>query len=43
MIIIRGFIEPIVRAAMRKRDECKANEKNETSLLDHLVNVTDGT
>jgi hypothetical protein len=42
MVIIRGFIEPIVRAAICKQEESNSNEKDEASLLDHLVNVTDG-
>ncbi|KAF8498338.1 cytochrome P450 [Gautieria morchelliformis] len=36
---IRGFIESIVRAAMKKRAEGVVSEQ-ETSLLQHLLNVT---
>ncbi|KAF8577258.1 cytochrome P450 [Ramaria rubella] len=41
MVIIRGFIDPIVEAAMRKRNNRSGIDKHEVSLLDHLVNVTD--
>jgi len=39
MRVVRGFIEPIVQDAMRKRKECHAIVKEE-SLLQHLLNVT---
>jgi len=41
MVVIRGFIEPIVEAAISKRSEDVSNEGKEVTLLDHLVNVTD--
>lgn len=37
---VRGFIEPVVREAMRKRAE--GIVKQEDSLLQHLLNVTQG-
>ena len=43
MVIIKGYIEPIVKAAIDKRGEGDFAQGREVSLLDHLVNVTDGT
>lgn len=41
MVVIRGFIEPIVQAAIRKKGGNA--DGNEPSLLHHLVHVMDGT
>lgn len=38
--VIRGYIEPIVRDAMRKRAE--GVESKDDSLLQHLLTVTQG-
>lgn len=42
MVVIKGFIDPIVKAAMRKRGEVDPSQKDEQCLLEHLLNVTDG-
>lgn len=40
MVEIRGFIEPIVRNAMKKREH--GGDKDDQTLLGHLLNATDG-
>lgn len=39
---VKSFIEPIVRDAMNKRAGGEKAEKADDSLLQHLLNVTDG-
>ncbi|KAF8522182.1 cytochrome P450 [Hysterangium stoloniferum] len=41
MAIIKGYIEPIVKAAIDKRGGGNSTKGKEVILLDHLVNVTD--
>lgn len=42
MVIIKGFIEPIVQTALKKKEEGASTQGKEVTLLDHLVNMTDG-
>ena len=43
MVILRAFIEPIVKGTMQKQGKESVTEKESHSLLEYLVKVTDGT